>query len=151
GSWQFAGRLQPQTANRKRASMRGDPVDLRPLTLAELLDRAFSTYKQHLWLFVGIMAVPAVWSTGSAVVLEAFKGLAPAGHPEQIVLRAGFILTLLVLQIIGLFANAFALGAATVAVSQLYQDRQTSVGESYRAVMPHGGQLVMLLLWCGLL
>jgi len=131
--------------------MRGDPVDLRPLTLAELLDRAFSTYKQHLWLFVGIMAVPAVWSTGSAVVLEAFKGLAPAGHPEQIVLRAGFILTLLVLQIIGLFANAFALGAATVAVSQLYQDRQTSVGESYRAVMPYGGQLVMLLLWCGLL
>jgi hypothetical protein len=35
-------------------------MDLRPLSLAELLDRAFTLYRRHLWLLVGIMAVPAV-------------------------------------------------------------------------------------------
>src|SRR5713226_10205336 len=33
-------------------------ADLRPLSLGELLDRTFTLYRNHFWLFVGIMAVP---------------------------------------------------------------------------------------------
>src|SRR5262245_38579522 len=113
--------------------MRGAPVDLRPLTLAELLDRAFFIYKQHLWLFVGIMAVPAVWGTGSAILIELFKGVGPGQRPEEILLRLTFILLLIVLQIIGLIAHSFALGAVTVAVAQVYRERATTVAEAYRA------------------
>lgn len=34
-------------------------AELRPLSLGELLDRAFSVYRAHFWLFLGIMAIPA--------------------------------------------------------------------------------------------
>jgi glycerophosphoryl diester phosphodiesterase family protein len=128
-------------------------VDLRPLTLAELLDRAFSTYRHHLWLFVGIMAVPAIWSITSAVTMEVFKALTavpgakPADAPLQIaVLLIGSFL----FGIVYLLAYAFALGATTVAVSHLYMGRETSVGLAYRAVQPHWRRLVVLLFWCWL-
>jgi hypothetical protein len=126
-------------------------VDLRPLTLAELLDRAFSTYRQHLWLFVGIMAVPSVWSMTSAVAMELFKGsaLRPGARPEEAFAQIGLILVVsLVFGLVYLLAYAFALGATTVAVSRLYLGHGTSVGAAYRAVRPHGKRLVLLLFWC---
>ena len=36
-----------------------ETVELRPLSLGELLDRTFTLYRRHFWLFVGIMAVPS--------------------------------------------------------------------------------------------
>jgi hypothetical protein len=128
-------------------------VDLRPLTLAELLDRAFSTYRHHLWLFVGIMAVPAIWSITSAVAMEVFKavttapGAKPGAAPTQIAL---LLIGSFLLAIVYLLAYAFALGATTVAVSHLYMGRETSVGAAYRAVQPHWRRLVVLLFWCWL-
>jgi Membrane domain of glycerophosphoryl diester phosphodiesterase len=124
-------------------------VDLRPLTLAELLDRAFSTYRQHLWLFVGIMAVPAVWAMTSAVAMELFKGAAgPGGKPEEMLLRTGVLLLgAFAFGVFYMLAYAFALGATTVAVSHLYMGRETSVGAAYSAVRRHGGRLVLLLFW----
>lgn len=124
-------------------------MDLRPLTLAELLDRSFSTYKQHLWLFVGIMAVPAVWSMTSAVAMELFKGAAgPGGDPEDLTMRMGVLLIgSFGFGVIYLLTYAFALGATTVAVSQLYMGRTITVGAAYAAVRRHGGRLVLLLFW----
>jgi hypothetical protein len=46
-----------------------------------------------------------------------------------------------------LLAYAFALGATTFVVSQLYMQRVTSVGAAYQAVRRHGGRLVLLLFW----
>jgi len=37
------------------------PIDLRPLSLGELLDRAFTLYRRHFWLLVGITAVPSAF------------------------------------------------------------------------------------------
>ena len=48
-------------------------LDLRPLTLAELLDRSFSTYKRHLWLFVGIMAVPASLAVVYSAIMQVLQ------------------------------------------------------------------------------
>jgi hypothetical protein len=33
-------------------------LDLRPLSLGEMLDRTFSLYRGHFWLFIGINSVP---------------------------------------------------------------------------------------------
>jgi hypothetical protein len=124
-------------------------VDLRPLTLAELLDRAFSTYRQHVWLFVGIMAVPAVASMVFAVAMEIYKGsFGPTQKPEDLVLRGVVVLAgSFGFALVYLLAYAFALGATTIAVSQLYMGRDTTVGAAYAAVRRHGGRLVVLLLW----
>jgi hypothetical protein len=34
------------------------PLDLRPLSLGELLDRTFFLYRRHFLLFAGIAAIP---------------------------------------------------------------------------------------------
>ena len=58
-------------------------LDLRPLTLPELLDRTFSTYRHHVGLFVGIMAVPAVLGLIYAVLLELFRFSAARRQPTR--------------------------------------------------------------------
>ncbi|HEV2350884.1 MAG TPA: hypothetical protein VG028_13675 [Terriglobia bacterium] len=35
-------------------------MELRPLSIGELLDRTFSYYRRNFWLFVGIVAAPQV-------------------------------------------------------------------------------------------
>ncbi len=37
-------------------------MDLRPLLIGELFDRAFVLYRRHFWLFVGITALPGVFA-----------------------------------------------------------------------------------------
>lgn len=123
--------------------------DLRPLTLAELLDRSFSTYKQHLWLFVGIMAVPSVFAMTMAVLLQLFNAGARRGVPPDQVWRQMLPMMAgsFVFSIVYLLAYAFALGATTIAVSQLYLGRIATVRSTYETVRPHGWRLVALLLW----
>jgi len=124
-------------------------LDLRPLTLAELLDRSFSTYKRHLWLFVGIMAVPAVVATVYAVAIQAFNTtITPEMTPAQVMSRVvplmvavfGFMAMMMVVQ-------TFALGATTIAVAQIYKDQPTSVAESYREARRRGVRLLLVVLW----
>jgi hypothetical protein len=43
-------------------------TELRALSLGELLDRTFSYYRQHFWLFVGIMALPQVLGVALTLV-----------------------------------------------------------------------------------
>ena len=127
-------------------------LDLRPLTLAELLDRSFSTYKRHLWLFVGIMAVPAIVATLYAVAIQAFNTtMTPDMTPEQALFRViplmiGVFVFLIVLMVV----HTFALGATTIAVGQLHQGLQPSVAESYREARRHGGRLMLLIIWASL-
>ena len=39
-----------------------DKVELRPLSLGKLLARTFALYRNHFWQFVGIMAIPSLFS-----------------------------------------------------------------------------------------
>lgn len=124
-------------------------LDLRPLTIAELLDRSFSTYKRHLWLFAGIMAVPAVIATLYAVVMQAFNGtIRPDTPPEEVLRRiVPLMISALVFSVLYLMVYAFALGATAIAVGELYKGRAATVAASYREVRRHGWRLVLLLLW----
>lgn len=130
-------------------------LDLRPLTLPELLDRSFSTYRRHVWLFVGIMAVPAVVALTYAVAMQLFQFSAgriqPTMTPEQVLWRlvpamlaaAGFFVVYIVVY-------AFALGATTVAVARVYTDQPVTVIETYQAMRSQGFQLLLTMIWAGL-
>jgi MFS family permease len=124
-------------------------LELRPLTLPELLDRSFSTYKRHLWTFVGIMAVPAGAATLYAVIAQFFNTQAePPTTPEAIVWSAvPIVIAALIFTVLYLITYAFALGATTMAVAQIYKGAPASVGGAYREVRRHARRLVLLLLW----
>lgn len=124
-------------------------MDLRPLTLAELLDRSFSTYKRHLWLFVGIMAVPSGFGTLYAVAAQFLnRPILPGMPPEEVLRRmAPLMVGAFVFSAIYLVVYSFALGATTIAVAQLYKQQPAAVGASYREVRRHGGRMILLLLW----
>jgi Membrane domain of glycerophosphoryl diester phosphodiesterase len=127
-------------------------LDLRPLTLAELLDRSFSTYKRHLWLFVGIMAVPAVAATLYAVAMQAVGGtMRPDMTPEQVMFVVfPMVIGVFVFVIVLMVVHTFALGATAIAVGQLYNGLEPTVGGSYREARRHGGRLILLLIWASL-
>lgn len=129
-------------------------MDLRPLSLGELLDRAFTMYRRHLWLLVGIMAVPSALGLVLNLLLEVFNRLTagPGGLPAAledpdravgviITIAAGFLLALLAYFVV----YAIALGAITLAVSELYQERPVSIGGVYGQMRPHFGRLIWLL------
>ena len=133
-------------------------LDLRPLTLAELLDRSFSTYKRHLWLFVGIMAVPASIALVYSVVIQIVQfslGLQPKPGetvtPDEVMWRmVPVFIGAIVFLLIYLVVYAFALGATTIAIAHLYRGERISVGRAYREVKGRGGRLILLLVWAGL-
>jgi Membrane domain of glycerophosphoryl diester phosphodiesterase len=130
-------------------------LDLRPLTLAELLDRSFSTYRRHVWLFAGIMAVPAGFALVYAILMQFVQywtgPMAPNLTPEQAMwtvlptIAAGLIFL-----VVYMVVYAFALGATTVAVARIYNDQPVDVAATYRAVRPQGWRLVGLFLWASL-
>jgi hypothetical protein len=130
-------------------------LDLRPLTLPELLDRSFSTYKRHVWLFVGIMAVPGAFGFAYALLMQVFQlsggAITPGMAPDVVFRRmVPMLVGALVFLIIYVVVYSFALGAITIAVARIYNDEPVTVAETYRAMRARGWRLVLLLLWATL-
>jgi hypothetical protein len=125
------------------------PLDLRPLALAELLDRSFSVYKRHFWLFAGIMAVPASFAMVVAVLTGIVRTPISANTPPEklffLILPAA--LGLIAFSVVYLVVYMYALGATSIAVSELYLGRDTTVAAAYRRVRPLGGRLLLLIIW----
>lgn len=129
-------------------------MDLRPLTLAELLDRAFSLYRRHVWMFAGIMALPAALGIAMVAVMQ-IPSLAlqaqPHMTPQEVLGMAIPLFGAAVLLFLLYFVSyAFALGATTIAVSQIYLGRDATVKSAYRAVKDRVGRLLLLMIWTAL-
>ena len=130
----------------------GLALDLRPLTLGELLDRAFSMYRRHVWLFVGIMAMPSVLALASAVVLQTFQwrmrpGSGPPTTPEAAIpVLMGFMAAAMISALAYMVVYTIALGATTVAVSEIYVGRSATVMSAYARVRRDVGRLLLLFL-----
>jgi Membrane domain of glycerophosphoryl diester phosphodiesterase len=129
-------------------------LDLRPLTLGELLDRSFSLYRHHFWLFVGIMAVPSLIALGFGVVVAVFNPqpinpdsvAAGETQPAEIVGAViWFIAAMAGMLVVYFVAYAVALGATTVAVSELYMGRPITIRGSYVPLRGKVGRLALLL------
>jgi hypothetical protein len=135
-------------------------LDLRPLTLGELLDRSFRLYRQHFWLFVGIMAVPSALALALALVVAMInpdQAGRPApdqmGRDEAIATMIWFLgmaVVMVVMTVVYLIAYAVALGATTVAVSELYMGRPVTIKGAYAPLRGRIGRLILVLMLLGL-
>jgi hypothetical protein len=129
------------------------PLDLRPLTLGELLDRSFGLFRRHFWLFVGLMALPSVLVVLLNLAMLLFPEFiktaetAPEG-PSPAMLGAFILVGLLILVLlIGYMVTYMVtLGATTVAVSELYLDRTATIASAYGHVRGHIGRLTLLMI-----
>jgi len=117
-----------------------EAIELRPLSLGELLDRTFRLYRNHFFLFVGIMAIPAAfWLPVNALILS-FQGstmnaaVTAPGRPPSFP-DAGMIVGLvvggLVLAFVSFIVYSIAVAAASCAVADVYLGRSATVRGSY--------------------
>jgi hypothetical protein len=107
-------------------------VDLRPMTLGEVLDRTFTLYREHFLLFAGITALPyLVILLFNFMVLLLLRGGGAGAHLQT----PGAFGSMFLGAFGGLILLVLMMGvshAATVsAVSDLYLGRPTSVREAY--------------------
>src|SRR5450631_4658546 len=106
-------------------------LDLRPLSLGELLDRTFFLYRRHFLLFVGIAAIPysiffVVQLMTALLPLLARSAASGQVQPARIAeVAAGGGLLGFVALIVGGVAFLFSVGATVFAVSELYGGRAT--------------------------
>ncbi len=135
-------------------------LDLRPLSLGEVLDRTFSLYRQNFWLFVGICALPRllilIFQLGQVAFLHAsvapltlhsgpnFGGLG-SGAAVGGMLAAGAIGV-----VIYFIAFLYAHGASVYAVSHLYLGRSATISGSFRKMRGHALNLFGVLILEGL-
>jgi len=120
-----------------------EPVELRPLSLGELLDRTFRLYRNHFLLFVSIMAIPAAFSIPANVLLLTFQGsimnaaaTVPGKPPVMpspqmlIGVFGGYFVFIIIFAIVYWIAVA----AATSAVADVYLGRACTVRGSYARI-----------------
>ena len=108
-------------------------LDLRPLSLGDILDRTFSLYRRHFLLFVGIAGIPQLlvlaFSLGQTLfswnTTDILTGTRNVGVG---------VLVLLVYLVLALFALLFSQGGTLLAVSELYLGRTTTIAEALRRV-----------------
>ena len=119
--------------------------DLRPLTLAELLDRAFTLYRNHFWLFAGITAI----AQGLVFILMLpfgfWVGVKSASMSPAKVALAGAIGALL--RLVAYFASEVA---TIYAVSEIYLGRSVTIRQAYSRARGKIGRIVWLAFLTGL-
>jgi hypothetical protein len=137
-------------------------VDLRPLSMGELLDRTFSLYRRHFALFIGIAAIPhllvlALQLTQLALMPAAARVALPPASQFQAASRAlstggtlGFIGLALLGVIVYVVAYLFSQGGTVFAVSELYLGRTTTIIRSLARVRGELGSLLGVIILNGL-
>ncbi len=102
---------------------------LRPLSTGELLDRAFSLYRSHFVLFVGIAAIPQL-------VLLAFQvaGSALSLPDNTSDLRLGVAALGLIELVFDQVVTAAVQAATIVAVAQVHLNRPATVWDSFARI-----------------
>lgn len=129
-------------------------LDLRPLSVGEILDRTFTLYRQHFLLFLGISAIPhAILLIPSvAQVFFIIPGRISLGGGQRLTPAFGVTTVVFVLigAILGVIVYLLSQGAAVTAVSELYMGRQITISESFRRVRSELGNLFLVTLLSGL-
>ena len=137
-------------------------LDLRPLSIGQLLDRTFSLYRRNFLLFIGISAIPQLLVLAMQLAQIAFMPtrvpIQPTTTTDFQVAGSGFstggVLGFLGVAIVGLivyvFAYLFSQGGTVFAVSELYLGRATTIGQSLGRVRGELGSLFGVIILNGL-
>jgi hypothetical protein len=116
---------------------------LQKLTTGQLLDRVFQIYRRNFLLFFGIAIVPQF-----ALIINSIAPLAATNgtttDPDRIGATVLAAVLGLVFSIVNLILSAFAQGAATHAVSDIYLEQPTSIGLCFGRTRPMGFRLAGL-------
>jgi hypothetical protein len=132
-------------------------LDLRPLSLGELLDRTFFLYRRHFLLFFGIAAIPysilfIVNLLNALLPVLARSAASGQIQPAKIATAAiGGGLLVLLAAVVGVVAFLYSVGATVYAVSEIYTGRQTTIRESLSRVRGQTGTIFGVLVLSGLL
>ena len=125
-------------------------LDLRPLSLGELLDRTFFLYRRNFLLFIGIAGLPyLILVLFSALPILLFV-VASRGQSSPIVMVAAGVGVIL-LVIAFLVAMLFSVGATVLAVAEIYSGRAPSIRGSFRLVRGKAGTLLGVMILTGML
>lgn len=132
-------------------------MDLRPLSLGELLDRTFFLYRRHFLLFFGISAIPysillvAKLATSLLPLLarSVASGRMQSGNATALAASGGFLV--LVVSIAGLIQLLVSVGATVYAVSEIYGGRPISIRQSLARVKGETGLILAVSLLSGLI
>jgi hypothetical protein len=132
-------------------------ADLRPMSIGEVLDGTFSLYKNHFWLFVGIMSWPFLTLLFFNVILgtmTATRGRALHGstipHAPTPALIGGAIGGAMVTLVLYLALVGAAQAATVFAVSDLYLGKSATIGSSFRRVRGNVGTVLGVMFLVGL-
>lgn len=129
-------------------------VDLRPMTLGEVLDRTFKLYRSNFLLFAGIIALPflvlfviniGVASFGTNVRATA-AGAVPSPGLLASMIGGGLTFGLLYLFLLG-----SAQAATVFAVSDLYLGRRTGLRKCYKRVGAKAFRVILILIFTALI
>jgi len=120
-------------------------VDLRPLTLGEILDRTFTLFRRHFVLWIGITAIPQL----IALAFQLLRTFA-VGPGTAAVTSLTLILVSLAVFLIAYVASLFAQGATFFAVGDLYLSRPVSVANCLRRAWSEIGTVFAVGLLNGL-
>jgi hypothetical protein len=108
-----------------------DATELRPLALGELLDRTFRLYRNHFWLFAGIMAIPSAFSIPFTVFFFSMQNSSFTGGPPEPKAVAGLVLFVVAFVCFSWAVYSLAMGATTYAVSEAYLGQKVTVRGAY--------------------
>ena len=122
--------------------------ELRPLSLGELLDRAFLLYRRNFGLFAGIMLIPAIVGLPMQFVVlrsngQPFPWRQPAPGSHAVAYSYAFIF-------VYWFIYAVVQAATTFAVSDTYLGRLSTVREAYGKVRGRYWRVLGVTLGVGL-
>jgi Membrane domain of glycerophosphoryl diester phosphodiesterase len=133
-------------------------LDLRPLSLGEILDRTFSLYRRNFVLFLGITALPHLLILGMNLAQTLLTKAPAIGTPPLAAkiptassgLMAFGIVGALVGIIVYLVVYLFSQGGTVYAVSELYLGRSTTIGASLGRMRGQVGNLLGVTMLSGL-
>ena len=122
--------------------------ELRPLSLGELLDRAFLLYRRNFGLFVGIMVIPTVLMLPLQIMFlrgqdAPFPWRQPSPQSHVVAYSYAYLL-------VYWFLYAVVQAATTYAVSDAYLGRPATVREAYGKVRGHYWRVMGVTLGVGL-
>lgn len=121
-------------------------LDLRPLTMGEILDRTFSLFRRHFLLFLGLTAIPQVILLGFRI-LQVMSARIQQGAEYSVIVA---MLIGLAALIATLAVYVVSQGATITAVSELYLGRTASIASSLKKIWGELGSLLGVLLLNGL-
>jgi hypothetical protein len=113
---------------------------LRPMTIGEVLDRAFNLYRNNFVLFAGIAILPPALNLVISVT-EAVNGQLATSMAAAVAVGLTYILLFLAYLVGIILASA----ATTHAVSMVHLGKSTTIGNSYRGIQPYFGRLIGLM------